>query len=160
MNNKKQLIINLTAIYSSIFLSSVPFGIIAVLIAVKMDKFVGDETLISLSAAMQIFAGIFFAKYLPRISKKLGIIRTVQIATITAAIMALVMYQYFGYFKKKSIFPTAERQLWNNEPSQLDRKVLPEDPSTTQRSSTGDQVLREEYLPRSLAGPSANGRTA
>lgn len=47
---------------------------------------------------MQIFAGIFFAKYLPRVSKKLGIIRTIQIATITAAIMALVMYQYFGYF--------------------------------------------------------------
>ncbi len=98
MNNKKQLIINLAGIYLSIFLSSIPFGIMAVLIAVKMDKFVGNETLISLSAAMQIFAGIFFAKYLPRISKKLGIIRTIQIATITAAIMTLVMYQYFGYF--------------------------------------------------------------
>jgi MFS family permease len=98
MDNKKQLIINLTAIYLSIFLSSVPFGIISVLIAVKMDKFVVNANLISLACAMQIFAAIFFAKYLPTISKKLGIIRTIQISTICAAIMALFMYKYFGYF--------------------------------------------------------------
>jgi MFS family permease len=98
MENKKQLIINLSAIYLSIFLSSIPFGIMAVLIAVKMDKFVGDETLISLSAAMQIFAGIFFSKYLPKFAKKLGVIKTVQVATIAAAITTLLMYQYFGYF--------------------------------------------------------------
>jgi MFS family permease len=98
MDNRRQLIINLAAIYSSIFLSSIPFGIIAVLIAVKMDKFVGNATLISLSAAMQICAGILFSKYLPKIAKKLGIIKTIQIATIAAAVMALVMYQYFGYF--------------------------------------------------------------
>jgi len=98
MDNKKQLIVNLSAIYLSIFLSSVSFGIISVLIAVKMDKFVGNETLISLAAAMQIFAAIFFAKYLPIVSKKLGILKTIQISTFCAAVMALVLYQYFGYF--------------------------------------------------------------
>ncbi|MES2676836.1 MAG: MFS transporter [Pseudomonadota bacterium] len=98
MENKKQLFTNLAAIYSSIFLSSIPFGMIAVLVAVKMDRFVGNANLISLSSAIQICAGIVFSKYLPRIAKKFGIIKTIQISTITAALMALLLYQYFGYF--------------------------------------------------------------
>ena len=98
MTDKKQLTINLLAIYLSIFLSSIPFGMMAVLIAIKMNKFVGNETLISLSAVMQLCAGIVFSKHLPKIAKKLGIIKTIQISTITAAVMSIVMYQYFGYF--------------------------------------------------------------
>ncbi len=98
MTEKRQFIINISAIYASIFLSSIPFGIIAVLIAVKMDTFVGNEILISLSAATQIFAGIFFAKYLPTIAKKYGVTKTIQMSSFAAAIVALLMYQYFGYF--------------------------------------------------------------
>jgi MFS family permease len=70
---------------------------IAVLIAIKMDKFVGNETLISISAVTQICAGIFFSRYLPKFARKFGVIRTIQISTITASILTIVMYQYLGY---------------------------------------------------------------
>lgn len=98
MEDKKRLILNLVAIYSSIFLSSVPFGIMAVMIAIKMETFVKNDILISISAATQIFAGIFFAKYLPAFSRKFGIIKTIQISSFIAALMAILMYEYFGYF--------------------------------------------------------------
>ncbi|MFT7087257.1 MAG: MFS family permease [Rickettsiales bacterium] len=98
MNNTKQLALNLFSVYSSIFLSSLPFGMTMVLIAIKMDKFVGSEILISLSAATQIFAGVLFAKYVPIIARKIGVLKTIQISSLIAATMVLLMYQYFGYF--------------------------------------------------------------
>jgi MFS family permease len=98
MSNKKRLFVNLFSVYSSIFLSSLPFGMMMVLIAIKMNKFVDSEILISLSASTQIFAGIFFARYLPILARKIGVVQTIQASSLVAALMVIVMYQYFGYF--------------------------------------------------------------
>ncbi|MFT6105829.1 MAG: MFS family permease [Rickettsiales bacterium] len=98
MSNKNRLAVNLTSVYSSIFLSSLPFGMVMVLIAVKMNEFVGSEIFISISAATQIFAGVVFARYVPIIAKKIGVLKTIQISIVIAASMVLLMYQYHGYF--------------------------------------------------------------
>ncbi|MFT6077832.1 MAG: MFS family permease [Myxococcota bacterium] len=98
MSDQKRLAVNLFSVYSSIFFSSLPFGMTMVLVALKMNKFVGSEILISISAATQIFAGVFFAKYIPAVARKIGVIRTIQITSVIAAIMVVCMYKYFGYF--------------------------------------------------------------
>lgn len=96
--SKKQLIINIASIYASILLSSIPFGIISVLIAIKMNHYVQNETLIALASATQLCSGIVFSKYLPKMARKFGITKTIYISTIAAAILSILMYQYFGYF--------------------------------------------------------------
>ncbi|MFT6331910.1 MAG: MFS family permease [Lentimonas sp.] len=98
MNNDRQLIVNILAIYLSVFFSSTGFGMMLVLISVKMDQFVVNEALISLSAATQIIAGILFAKYLPILAKKYGSIKIAQIASLISALVVLLTYQYFGFF--------------------------------------------------------------
>lgn len=68
------------------------------MIAIKMETFVKNDILISISAATQILAGIFFAKYLPLIARKFGTVTTVQGSSFICAVSTLFMYKYFGYF--------------------------------------------------------------
>ena len=98
MNNRRQLLINLAAIYLSIFFSSAGFGVMLVLISLTMNRFVVDEILISISSSAQILAGILFARYLPIIVKKFGAIKTIQVSSLISAFVVLLTYQYFGYF--------------------------------------------------------------
>lgn len=91
------LIRDLGAIYSAIFLSSVAYGILMVLIALKMETHVKNEILMSFSAATQIGAGVIFSRFLPSIGRKAGMVRSVCVATIVSSICAILLYQYHGY---------------------------------------------------------------
>ena len=60
----KSLVIDHLAVYSSIFLSSLAYGIAVVLIALKLEANVENEILISFSTVAQITAGAFFSRFL------------------------------------------------------------------------------------------------
>jgi divalent metal cation (Fe/Co/Zn/Cd) transporter len=60
------LIRDIAAIYSSIFLAAVAYGIMMVLIALKLEFHVKNEILISFSAATQIGAGVIFSRFIQR----------------------------------------------------------------------------------------------
>lgn len=92
------LIRDLGAIYSAIFLSSVAYGILMVLIAFKLEFHVKNEILMSISAATQIGAGVIFSKFLPALGRKAGMINSIRMGSIVSAVCAIILYQYHGYF--------------------------------------------------------------
>jgi MFS family permease len=92
------LIKNLGAIYASIFFSALGYGILTVMIAFKLEAFVRDEILISISTASQIGAGVLFSRFLPQMGQKFGLINTIYAGSILSIICALLIYFYFGYF--------------------------------------------------------------
>jgi len=73
----KSLIIDHLAVYSSIFLSSLAYGIATVLISLKLEANVENEILISFSTVAQITAGAFFSRFLPSLGKKIGMTRSI-----------------------------------------------------------------------------------
>lgn len=95
---QKQLLIDVISLYLATFLSCIPNGILAVLISIKVKEYVRDDVLISLIFTTQTIAGIFFAKYIPKFGKKFGMINAIHIASITAAIIAVLFYHYVNYF--------------------------------------------------------------
>ena len=92
------LIRDIAAIYSSIFLAAVAYGIMMVLIALKLEFHVKNEILISFSAATQIGAGVIFSRFLPAIGRKAGMVNSIYAGSIASAIVVLFLYQYYGYF--------------------------------------------------------------
>lgn len=91
------LIKNLSAIFASIFLSSLGYGILMVLIAFKMEHHVKDEILMSISTVTQIGAGIIFARFLPFMGQKTGMVNSVYIGSIISAIFSLLLFFYVNY---------------------------------------------------------------
>ncbi len=89
---------DIAALFSSIFLSALGFGILMVMIAVKLDQYVKNEVLMSVSSATQIFAGIVFARFLPYVGRKLGLIHTIYLGTIISAICSILFYFYVNFF--------------------------------------------------------------
>ncbi len=89
---------NLIALFSAILLASIAYGIIAVMIALKLELHVKSEILMSVSSASQIIAGVIFARFLPAVGRKLGLTNTIALASSVSAIAALLMYFYFNYF--------------------------------------------------------------
>lgn len=94
---------DLVAIFSAIFTAALGFGILMVIISMKLEANVKNEMLISLSCAMQISAGIFFARFLPRIGKKIGLVNSIYLGSIISAICALLLSHYFNYLTWISI---------------------------------------------------------
>lgn len=92
------LIRDIGALYSSIFLASIAYGILMVLIALKLETNVKNEVLMSFSAATQIGAGVIFSRFLPAFGRKAGMINGIYIGTIISAICSLFLYRYNGYF--------------------------------------------------------------
>jgi MFS family permease len=92
------LLKDLLAIYSAIFLAAIGYGILMALISFKLEQFVKNEILISIAQASQIIAGIFFAKFLPNLGKKFGLIKSIYIGSFLQVLCSLMMYNYFGYF--------------------------------------------------------------
>jgi MFS family permease len=88
---------DLAAIFSSIFLSAIGYGILMVMIALKLEANVKNEILISLSTATQIGAGVFFSRFLPFLGRKTGMINSIYFGTIISAICALTLFIYPGY---------------------------------------------------------------
>lgn len=91
------LIKDLLAIFSSIALSSIGYGILMVMIALRLEANVKNEILMSLCAATQIGAGVIFSRFLPSMGQKFGMVKSIYIGSILSAIFSLVLYKYFGY---------------------------------------------------------------
>jgi len=91
------LIKDLLAIFSSIFLSALGYGILMVLIAFKLEHHVKNEILMSISTATQIGAGVIFSRFLPFMGQKTGMINSIYIGSAISAICALLLYIYPGY---------------------------------------------------------------
>ncbi len=92
------LIHDMGSIFSSIFLASVAYGILMVLIALKLEFHVKNEVLMSFSAAVQIGAGVIFSRFLPSLGRKVGMIKSICAGTIVSAICALLLFSYHGFF--------------------------------------------------------------
>jgi len=88
---------DLAAIFSSIFLSAIGYGILMVMIALKLEANVKNEILISLSTATQIGAGVIFSRFLPSLGRKTGMINSIYFGSIISAICALTLFVYPGY---------------------------------------------------------------
>jgi MFS family permease len=91
------LIRDIIALFSSILLSSIGYGILMVMIAFRLEEFVKNEVLMSVSSATQIFAGIIFARFLPDLGRKIGLTNSIRLALFTAAICALLMAFYVNF---------------------------------------------------------------
>jgi MFS family permease len=91
------LIKDLSAVYSSIFLSAVGYGILMVMIALRLEANVKNEVLMSLCAATQIGAGVIFSRFLPSFGQKFGMVRGIYIGSIISAVFSLALYKYLGY---------------------------------------------------------------
>lgn len=93
-----EVVRNITALFSSIILSSIGYGILMVMIAFKLEEFVKNEVLISVSSAMQIIAGIVFSRFLPQLGNRFGTTNSIYIGSAISAVSALLMHFYAGYF--------------------------------------------------------------
>jgi MFS family permease len=88
---------DLLTIFSSILLSAIGYGIMTVLISVRLQQFVKDEILISISTLFQIGSGIIFSKYVPAITNKFGLTRTIFLSTLATAICCVLMFKFVNY---------------------------------------------------------------
>lgn len=93
----KNLFHDLSAIFSSIFLSAIGYGILMVMIALKLELHVKNEILMSVSAATQIGAGVLISRFLPALGHKIGLIKSIYIGSIISAIFAIFAYFYVNY---------------------------------------------------------------
>ncbi len=91
------IIKDLAAIFTSIFTSAIGYGILIVLIAIKLEQNVRNEILMSISAATQIGAGVIFSKFLPSLGQRAGLINSVYIGSLISAFCALLLFFYPGY---------------------------------------------------------------
>ncbi len=89
---------DLAALFSSITLSAVAYGMLVALIAFKVEKCIQNEILISLSSATQIGAGVMFGRFLPILGRKIGMINSLYLASIISAICSIALYFYVDYF--------------------------------------------------------------
>lgn len=89
---------DITALFSSIILSSIGYGMIVALIAFTMSIHVKNEILIAISSATQIGAGVMFGRFLPLLGRKIGMVNSIYLASAVSAISALMMYVYVDYF--------------------------------------------------------------
>lgn len=95
--HKRNIIKDFIAIFSAVFLSSIGYGILAVMIALQLEKHVENEILISLSTIAQITAGVVFSRFLPKMGRKIGMINSIYIGCIISAICAIALYFYVNY---------------------------------------------------------------
>ncbi len=89
---------DLTALFSSIILSSIGYGIMVALIAFTMGAHVKNEILIAISSATQISAGVLFGRFLPVLGRKIGLVNSIYLSSVVSACAALAMYIYVDYF--------------------------------------------------------------
>lgn len=91
------IIHDIAAIYASIFLAAVAYGILMVLIALKLEANVKNEVLMSFSAATQIGAGVIFSRFLPSLGRKTGLVNSIYVGSFVSAICAVFLYKYVNY---------------------------------------------------------------
>ncbi len=91
------LVKDLCAIFSAIFLAAIAYGIMMVLIALRLEAYVKNEVLMSISIATQIGAGVIFSRFLPSMGKKTGMVNSVYLGSILSAVCSLCLYKYIGF---------------------------------------------------------------
>ena len=109
------LVQDLLAIFSSIFISGVAYGIMMTMISFRLEANVENEILISLSTVVQIGAGVIFSRFLPFVGQKVGMIKSIIIGSIVASICSLLLFKFVFYwlwiviiyFLGTSLFTTA-----------------------------------------------------
>ena len=109
------LVQDLLAVFSSIFISAIAYGIMMVMISFRLETNVKNEILISLSAVTQIGAGVVFSRFLPALGQKVGMIKSVIIGSFIASICCLLLFKFVFfwlwiiiiYFLGTSLFTTA-----------------------------------------------------
>jgi MFS family permease len=109
------LVQDLLAIFSSIFISGVAYGIMMTMISFRLEANVENEILISLSTVVQIGAGVIFSRFLPSVGQKVGMIKSIIIGSIVASICSLLLFKFVFYwlwiviiyFLGTSLFTTA-----------------------------------------------------
>ena len=89
---------DITALFSSIILTAIAYGILVALIAFKVNENIKNEILISISSATQIGAGVLFGRFLPILGRKMGMINSIYLASLVSAVSALALYFYVDYF--------------------------------------------------------------
>jgi len=109
------LVQDLLAIFSSIFISGIAYGIMMTMISFRLEANVENEILISLSTVVQIGAGVIFSRFLPFVGQKVGMIKSIIIGSIVASICSLLLFKFVFYwlwiviiyFLGTSLFTTA-----------------------------------------------------
>ena len=89
---------DLLAILLSIILASLAYGILIVMIAIRLEANVKNEILISLSTVTQIGAGVIFSNFLPSLEQKIGAIKSIFVGSIITAICTLLLFKYISYW--------------------------------------------------------------
>lgn len=95
---KNAALYDILALFSSIIFSSIGYGMLMVMISFKLQYFIKNEVLISVSSATQILAGVIFARFLPDLGRKIGLSNSINLALFTAAICSLLMSFYINFF--------------------------------------------------------------
>jgi MFS family permease len=88
---------DLITVFSSILLSAIAYGIMTVLISVRLENYVKNEFLISISTIAQVGSGAIFSKFLPPIAHKIGLTKSIFYSTIICAICCLLMYKFINF---------------------------------------------------------------
>lgn len=89
---------DLLAVFSSIFISAIAYGIMMVMISLRLETHVKNEILISLSTVTQIGAGIIFSRFLPSLGQKVGMIKSVIIGSFIASICSLLLFKFVFFW--------------------------------------------------------------
>lgn len=84
-------------LFSSIAIASIGYGILIALFSFKMEKYIKSEILMSFAAIAQIGAGVSFARFLPEIGRRLGLVNSIYAGSLVSAACALIAFFYFGY---------------------------------------------------------------
>ncbi|MBU6339090.1 MAG: MFS transporter [Rickettsiales bacterium] len=92
------LVKDILAVFSSIFIAAIGYGIMSVMIAIKMEEYVKNEILMSLSSGTQIVSGIILSRFLPTLGRKIGLTNSIYLGTTISAFAAFLMHFYAGYF--------------------------------------------------------------
>jgi MFS family permease len=91
------LVKDFAAIFFALFISAIGYGILMVMIAIKLEANIKNEILMSVSTATQIGAGVIFSRFLPSLGRKSGMINSIYIGSAISAICSILLYWYVGY---------------------------------------------------------------
>jgi hypothetical protein len=82
----------------SIFIASVAYGLLLVFISIRLEHNIKNTVLISLSAIIQIGAGVIFSQFLPNFAKKAGMVKSIIISTSITSIASLCLYKFISFY--------------------------------------------------------------
>lgn len=91
------IIKGLACVFFSGFVSAIGYGIIMVMVSLKLETHIKNELLISISSITQIGSGIVLSRFLPAIGQRFGLIKTIYLGSLISAISCLFLQHYVGY---------------------------------------------------------------